>query len=91
MKVFLGKLNCQASPGLWKLNNLTLMNVLDFGEVHITTRRLEFKYLSSKLERTGEVTAFLDGDNGLGQVSVWHAMSHAIEITKDYGLSLVGF
>jgi LDH2 family malate/lactate/ureidoglycolate dehydrogenase len=66
------------------------MSVLGFGEVHITTRGPKFKCLSSKLERTGEVTAFLDGDNGLGQVSVWHAMSHAIEITKDSGLSLVG-
>jgi ureidoglycolate dehydrogenase (NAD+) len=32
----------------------------------------------------------LEGDDGLGHVAVWHAMSHAIEMAKERGLGLVG-
>ena len=42
------------------------------------------------MEHTGKVTAFVDSDNGLGQVSVWHAMSNAVQIAKEYGICFVG-
>jgi ureidoglycolate dehydrogenase (NAD+) len=43
-----------------------------------------------KVEATGPVTAYVEGDDGLGHVAVWHAMSHAIEMAKECGLGLVG-
>lgn len=56
--------------------------------------RLETSSINPKpreqLERTGVATAFIDGDDGLGHVSVWHAMNTAIEIAKDSGIGLVG-
>jgi len=57
-------------------------------------RRLEAGSINPKpqfkTETTGPVTAYLEGDDGLGQVAVWHAMSHAIEMAKERGLGLVG-
>jgi ureidoglycolate dehydrogenase (NAD+) len=56
--------------------------------------RLEASSINPKphehLERTGVITAFIDGDDGLGHVSVLHAMDTAIEIAKDSGVGLVG-
>ena len=68
------------SHGVMRVGNY--VQRLEAGSTNPTPRSL--------LERTGKVTAFVDGDNGLGQVSVWHAMSHAIETARNYGLSLVG-
>jgi ureidoglycolate dehydrogenase (NAD+) len=57
-------------------------------------RRLEVGSINPKpqvkVETTGPVTAYLEGDHGLGHVAVWHAMSHAIEMAKEWGLGLVG-
>lgn len=57
-------------------------------------RRLEAGSINPKpqfkVETTGPVTAYLEGDDGLGHVAVWHAMSHAIEMAKESGVSLVG-
>ncbi len=57
-------------------------------------RRLEAGSINPKaqfrVEKTGPVTAYLEGDDGLGHVAVWHAMSHAIEMAKESGLGLVG-
>lgn len=57
-------------------------------------RRLEAGSINPKpqfkVETTGPVTAYLEGDNGLGHVAVWHAMSRAIEMAKERGLGLVG-
>jgi ureidoglycolate dehydrogenase (NAD+) len=68
------------SHGVMRVGNY--VQRLEAGSTNSTPRPL--------LEPTGKVTAFLDGDNGLGQISVWHAMSRAIGIAKEYGLSLVG-
>lgn len=43
-----------------------------------------------KVEITGPVTAYLEGDDGLGHVAVWRAMNYAIEMAKESGLGLVG-
>jgi ureidoglycolate dehydrogenase (NAD+) len=43
-----------------------------------------------KVEKTGPVTAYLEGDDGLGHVAMWHAMSHAVEMAKEWGLGLMG-
>jgi len=43
-----------------------------------------------KVEKTGPVTAYLEGDDGLGHVAVWTAMNHAIDMAKELGLGLVG-
>jgi len=43
-----------------------------------------------RVERTGMATAFMDGDDGLGHVSVWRATGTAIEMAKESGVSLVG-
>lgn len=57
-------------------------------------RRLEAGSINPKpqlrVETTGPVTAYLEGDDGLGHVSVWRAMSHAIDMAKKQGLGLVG-
>jgi ureidoglycolate dehydrogenase (NAD+) len=57
-------------------------------------RRLEAGSINPKpqlkVETTGPVTAYLEGDDGLGHVAVWLAMSHAIEMAKERGLGLVG-
>lgn len=57
-------------------------------------RRLEAGSINPKpqfkLETTGPVTAYLEGDDGLGQVAVWTAMNHAIGMAKERGLGLVG-
>ena len=57
-------------------------------------RRLEAGSINPKpqfkVETTGLVTAYLEGDDGLGHVAVWHAMSHAMELAKECGLGLVG-
>jgi len=57
-------------------------------------RRLEAGSINPKpqlkVETTGPVTAYLGGDDGLGHVAVWHAMSCAIEMAKEWGLALVG-
>jgi LDH2 family malate/lactate/ureidoglycolate dehydrogenase len=43
-----------------------------------------------KVEKTGPVTAYLEGDDGLGHVAVWTAMNNAIDMAKGSGLALVG-
>jgi len=57
-------------------------------------RRLEAGSINPKpqlkVETKGPVTAYLEGDDGLGHVAVWHAMSQAIEMAKEWGLGLVG-
>lgn len=57
-------------------------------------RRLEAGSINPKpqfkLETTGPVTAYLEGDDGLGHVAVWTAMNHAIGMAKERGLGLVG-
>jgi len=57
-------------------------------------RRLEAGSINPKpqfkVETTGPVTAYLEGDDGLGHVAVGHAMSHAIKMAKEWGLGLVG-
>ena len=57
-------------------------------------RRLEAGSINPKpqfkVEKTGSVTAYLEGDDGLGHVAVWTAMNHAIEMAKESGLALVG-
>jgi ureidoglycolate dehydrogenase (NAD+) len=57
-------------------------------------RRLEAGSINPKpqfkVETTGPVTAYLEGDDGLGHVAVWHAMGRAIEMAKERGLGLVG-
>jgi len=45
---------------------------------------------NTKFERTGPATGMVDGDDGLGQVAVWHAMSHAIQIAGESGICFVG-
>src|SRR5512139_2340760 len=46
-------------------------------------KRLEIGSINPKplerVEKTGRVTAFLDGDDGLGHVNGWHAMEVAVE------------
>jgi ureidoglycolate dehydrogenase (NAD+) len=57
-------------------------------------RRLEAGSINPKpqlkVEKTGPVTAYLEGDDGLGHVAVWTAMKHAIRMAKEQGLGLVG-
>ncbi len=57
-------------------------------------KRLEIGSVNPKprerVEKTGPVTAFLDGDNGLGHVSTWHAMEIAVEMVRANGVGLVG-
>lgn len=57
-------------------------------------RRLEAGSINPKpkfkLETTGPVTAYLEGDDGLGHVAVWHAMSDAIGMAKEHGFGIVG-
>ena len=57
-------------------------------------KRLEIGSINPKprerVEKTGPVTAFLDGDNGLGHVNTWHAMEVAVEMARRDGLGLVG-
>jgi len=43
-----------------------------------------------EFERTSAATGILDGDDGLGQVAVWHAMNHALEIARESGVGFVG-
>jgi ureidoglycolate dehydrogenase (NAD+) len=43
-----------------------------------------------KLEWTGPSTGMLDGDDGLGHVAVWDAMSAAIERASETGIAFVG-
>ncbi|HSB06018.1 MAG TPA: Ldh family oxidoreductase, partial [Thermodesulfobacteriota bacterium] len=57
-------------------------------------RRLEIGSINPKpqenVEKTGPVTAFLDGDDGLGHVNGWHAMEVAVEMAREDGIGLVG-
>jgi ureidoglycolate dehydrogenase (NAD+) len=57
-------------------------------------RRLETGSINPKpkfkVEKTGPVTANLEGDDGLGHVALWHAMRHAIGMARECGFGLVG-
>jgi ureidoglycolate dehydrogenase (NAD+) len=57
-------------------------------------KRLEIGSINPKplehVEKTGPVTAFLDGDDGLGHINGWHAMENAVEMAREDGLGLVG-
>jgi ureidoglycolate dehydrogenase (NAD+) len=57
-------------------------------------RRLEAGSINPKpqfkVEKTGPVTAYLEGDNGFGHLAVWTATNHAIEMAKEWGLGFVG-
>src|SRR5215471_14532789 len=43
-----------------------------------------------KIDRAGPATAMVNGDDGLGHVTVWNAMQKAIEIARETGVSFVG-
>jgi len=93
------------SRGVPEADSLLVANALVHANLHGTDshgvmrvahyiRRLESGSINPKprmqMERTGVATAFLDGDDGLGHVAVWHAMQAAIEIAHEYGIILVG-
>ncbi len=78
------------------LVHANLRGVDSHGVIRVShyVRRIESKSINPKpqfkLEKTGPVTAFLEGDDGLGHVAMWHAMNHAIGMAKESGLALVG-
>jgi ureidoglycolate dehydrogenase (NAD+) len=43
-----------------------------------------------KIDRTGPATAMVNGDDGLGHITVWNAMQKAIEIAGEMGVGFVG-
>ncbi len=78
------------------LVHANLRGVDSHGVIRVShyVRRIESKSINPKphfkLEKTGPVTAFLEGDDGMGHVAMWHAMKHAIGMASESGIGLVG-